>query len=117
MVAILITSFLLLAAISFAIYRWQQVSPRENENRILPPPPPSLFADSVEQEQARLMAAQAEEELAGRRQELLSRAAAGDKKALPEAHQSGDANLYDEVLDALVRRAENERQVFALASY
>ncbi|MBV9211795.1 MAG: hypothetical protein JOZ52_14235, partial [Acidobacteria bacterium] len=83
-------------------------------------PPPdfkSLFADSVEQEQARLMAAQAEQELAERRRELLSRAAAGDKTALTEAHKGGDANLYDEILNALVRRAENERQVLALASY
>ena len=116
MFAVLITSFLLLAVISFAIYRRQHVSPGESANRILSPPP-SLFADSIEQEQARLEAAQLEKERAEQRGQLLSRAVAGDKAALREAHQSGDAKLYEEVLCALVRRAENEKQVFALASY
>jgi hypothetical protein len=116
MVVILITSFFLLAIISFAIYRRQHVSPGESANRILSPPP-SLFADSIAAEQARLEAAQTEKELAERRQQLLARAFAGDKAALPEAHESGDANLYEEVLCALVQRAENEKQVFALASY
>ncbi len=119
MIAFLITSFFLLAAISFAIYRWQHVSPGESANRALPPPPDfkSLFADSVAEEQARLITAQSEKELAEKRRQLLSRADAGDKAALPEAHESGDVDLYDEVLNALVRRAENEKQVFALASY
>jgi hypothetical protein len=116
MIAFLITSFLLLAAISFAIYRRQHVSPGEGAKRILSPPP-SLFADSVAEEQARLEAAQSEKELAEKQRQLLSRAAAGDKAALPEAHESGDKDLYDEVLNALVGRAENEKQVFALASY
>lgn len=120
MVAVLITSFLLLAIISFAIYRWQQVSSGAGANRALPPAPPDfkgLFAAAAEEEQARLEAAQAAQELAEQRRELLSRAAAGDKTALLEAHGSGDAKLYHEALRALVRRAANEKQVFALASY
>ena len=119
MIAFLITSFFLLAAISFAIYRWQHVSPGESANRALPPPPDfkSLFADSIAEEQARLNAAQSEKELALKRHTLCTRAAAGDKAVLPEARESGDRDLYDEVLNALVRRAENEKQVFALASY
>ena len=116
MFAVLITSFLLLAAISFAIYRRQHVSPGESANRALPPPP-SLFADSIAAEQARLDAAQSEKELAEKRLQLLSRADAGHRDALPEAHACGDKGLYDEVLNTLVSRAENERQVFALASY
>jgi hypothetical protein len=120
MVAVLITSFLLLAIISFAIYRWQQISSGEGANRALPPAPPDfkgLFAAAAEEEQALFIAAQAEKELAERRRELLSRAEAGDKAALLEAHASGDAKLYDEALSALVRRAANEKQVFALASF
>lgn len=62
-------------------------------------------------------AAQSEKELAEKRRQLLARADAGDRDALPEAHAGGDKELYDEVLNALVRRAENEKQVFALASY
>lgn len=119
MIAFLITSFLLLVAISFAIYRRQHVSPGEGANRALPPTHgfKSLFADSVTEEQARLEAAQSEKELAEKRRQLLSRADAGDKATLLEACESGDVDLYDEVLNTLVRRAENEKQVFALASY
>ncbi|MBV9958039.1 MAG: hypothetical protein JO360_06430 [Acidobacteria bacterium] len=120
MVAVLITSFLLLAIISFAIYRWQQVSSGEGANRALPPAPPDfkgLFAAAAEEEQSRLEAAQAAEELAERKRALLSRAEAGDRHALLEAHESGDAALYEEALNALVRQAANGKQVFALASY
>lgn len=119
MVIALITSFFLLAIFSFAIYRWQRTSSNENANQALPPSPDfkGLFAASGAEDQRTLRAAQLEKELAELRQSLLARAAGGDKEALPEAHLSGDRNLYDEVLDALVRRAENEKQIFALASY
>lgn len=121
MVTVLITSFLLLLAVSFAIYRWQRVASKDYADRALPAPPApdfkGLFNDAGKDEDTRLLAAQAERELALKRQELVARAGAGDKEALQEAHESGDRKLYEEVLNALVERAENEKQLFALASY
>ena len=119
MVTVLVTSFLILVIISFAIYRWQRVEPTDHLKRTLPTPPEfsGLFAESDAEENARLNAAHLEEALKDKRHALCLRAADGDRETLIEAHQSGDATLYDEVLDALVRRAENAKQVFALASY
>jgi hypothetical protein len=119
MVTVLVTSFLLLVVISFAIYRWQRVASGETVNRTLPPPPDfqGLFADSLTAEQARLNAAQLDNDLKEKRRELLVRAESGDKEVLPEAHNTGDKKLYEEILNALVLRAENDKQVLALASY
>jgi acyl-homoserine lactone acylase PvdQ len=119
MVTVLVTSILLLVVIAFAIYRWQRVASSENGNKTLPSAPDfeGLFAESIAEEQLRLNAAQLEEKLAEKRSELLTRAGEGDKSALSEAHQTGNADFYDEVLDTLVQRAENAKQVFALASY
>lgn len=119
MVTVLITSFLLLVVVSFAIYRWQRVASSDSGNQSLPPTPDfkGLFADSIEEEQLRLNAEQSEAELKEKRIELLERAKGGDKTSLLEAHKSGNKKLYDEVLDALVQCAPNEKQIFALASY
>lgn len=119
MVTVLITSFLLLVIISFAVYRWQHIEPNDHANRALPPSPDfgGLFADSVAEENARLNAEQVEEALKEKRRVLCLRATEGDREALPEAHNSGDSRIYDDVLNALVHRAENAKQVFALASY
>jgi hypothetical protein len=117
MVTVLIASFILLAAISFAIYRWQRAPSNENANQALPPPPDfkGLFDHSGEE--AAFRAAQSEKELAEKKQALLARAANGDKEALVDAHACGDKKIYEEVLNALVRRVENEKQLFALASF
>jgi hypothetical protein len=119
MVTVLITSFLLLAVVSFAIYRWQRIASNDNGSQSLPPAPDfeGLFADSIEEEQLRLNAEQSETELKEKRKELFGRAKDGDKSSLLEAHAYGDKKFYDEVLDALVQFAPNEKQVFALASY
>jgi hypothetical protein len=119
MVTVLVTSFLLLVVISFAVYRWQRSEPGDHVNRALRTPAvfSGLFADSVSEESARLNSAQAEEALKEKRRLLLQRAADGDRETLIDAYQSSDATLYDELLTALVCRAENAKQVFALASY
>jgi hypothetical protein len=125
MVTVLVTSFLLLAAISYAIYCWQRTSSNENAERALPPPPRArgLFTgEGTEGESTRarlLRAAQEEEEQARAelRSRLLERAAAGDRAVLVEAHESGNAALYDELLDALSERAADHKKLFALVSY
>ena len=123
MVTVLITSFLLIAAISYAIYCWQRTSSNENAGHALPPPPPrfrGLFND--EQSDAQLAARFSEAEALRRTSEqravLLERATQGDKAVLAEAHALGNTALYDEVLSALVLRAkDNYKQLFALVSY
>lgn len=122
MVTVLIASFILLAAISFALYRSRHGALSDddaNPAQLLPPSPAdyrSLFADPAAEAEAR--AAQEEKERKERRREILLRAAEGDKQALVEAHKSGDGLLYEEVLHQFIERAgENKKQLFALASF
>ncbi|HEX8141673.1 MAG TPA: hypothetical protein VF553_03700 [Pyrinomonadaceae bacterium] len=118
MVTVLIASFLLLAAISYAIYRRQRASSGESEEHVLAPPAARpLFSDNDSYAaEARLLAAEeAERQTSKRREALLERAAQGDKAALSEAND--DQALYSEVLDALVERADNEKKLLALVSY
>ena len=123
MVTVLITSFLLIAAISYAIYCWQRASSNENAGHALQPPPAGsrgLFSDehSDALTAARLLEAEAEKQSSEQRARLLERAAQGDKAVLMEAHATGNQALYDEVLDALVLSAEdNDKKLFALVSY
>lgn len=122
MVTVLITSFLLIAAISYAIYRWQRISSNESTGHALPPPPRprGLFNDEHSDAQlaARLREAEAEKQSSEQRACLLERAAQGDKAALLEAHATGNKALYDEVLNALTSRVEdNDKQLFGLVSY
>jgi hypothetical protein len=114
MVTVLITSFLLLAAISYAIYRQQRASSGESEERAFPPPHAhSLFGedDSDTLESSK----EAEKQASERRAALLERAAQGDKAALQDS--ADDPALYDAVLNALVERADNHKQLLALVSY
>ena len=118
MVTVLITSFLLLAAISYAIFRQQRASSGESEGHALPPPPHarSLFGEAgvdALDESARLK--EAERQASARREALLARAAQNDKSALDDALD--DAALYDAVLDALAERADNYKRLVALVSY
>jgi hypothetical protein len=120
MVTLLITSFLLLAGITYAIYLWQRPSSKEEAEFMLPSAPPprvrGLFDDDGlettprELTSAKLMT---EEE----RNAFIARARTGDKESLREAHATGDAALYDEVLNELVERAGSEKGLTALVSY
>ncbi|HKQ53206.1 MAG TPA: hypothetical protein VJT74_12610 [Pyrinomonadaceae bacterium] len=115
MVTLLITSFLLLAGITYALYLWQRPSSKEGAEALLPPPHGgvSLFGDDPVEEPAprELTDGESAEERAA----LLERAAEGDKSALEEAVT--DAVLYDEVLNALVERADSDQKLLALASH
>ena len=117
MVTVLITSFLLLAAISYAIYRQQRASSGESEGRAIPPPHAhGLFGEEDSYANALESLKEAEKRAdAERRGALLDRAAQGDKSALEDA--CDDAVLYDAVLDALLERADNYKKLLALVSY
>src|ERR1044071_9280415 len=97
MVTLLITSFLLLAGITYALYLWQRPSSKGGTEALLPPPPGgiSLFgaAPSEEPSPRELTDGESAEERAA----LLERAASGDKSELEEAVK--DSALYDAVLN------------------
>jgi hypothetical protein len=81
-------------------------------------PHTSLFTNELSAEElARINDAEAERARAALRASLLARAAQSDRDALIEAHDSGDRVIYDEVLNKLVERTENPKQLLALASY
>lgn len=124
MVTVLVTSFLLLTVISYAIYRWQRPSSNENaEQRALTPPPTgvrSLFSDERSEVALakRLKEAEVEKQFLELRTSLKERAALGDKATLAEAHAYPNSSLYDEVLGALTLRCGDDyKQLFALVSH
>src|SRR3954469_4571448 len=98
MVTFLITSFILLAGITYVIYLWQRPS-SNTETEYLPPPPGAggLFAERALQEAHPRELTTGETTMGERRRALLERAAEGDKEALLEANVPGDTALYDEV--------------------
>lgn len=121
MVTLLITSFLLLAGITYVIYLWQRPSSHEETELSLPPPPPpharGLFDDDGRNEPSSRQLSNGQVFAEEERRALLERAAAGDKETLREALAAEDPALYDEVLNRLVERADSEKGLLALASY
>ena len=118
MVTVLVTSFLLFAAISYAIYWWQRSSSNLDTERVLPPPRTSgLFSELSAADEAALLTAEKEANNSKRRTALLARATVGDKKVLDEALASDDASLYEEALDALTEQAESDQSLLSLVSY
>ena len=118
MVTLLITSFLLLAGITYALYLWQRPSSKGGAEALLPPPPGrgvSLFGDDPAAEPAPRELTDGESIAEEERRALLERAAGGDKSVLEEAVE--DAALYDEALNALVERADSDQKLLALASH
>jgi hypothetical protein len=118
MVTVLVTSFLLFAAISYAIYWWQRSSSTADAERVLPPPRAGgLFGQISPAEEAALLAAEEAKRHSAHRARLLARAAEGDKKVLDEARETADTGLYDEALDALTEQADSDQSLLALVSY
>lgn len=119
MVTLLITSFLLLAGISYVIYLWQRPSSNEEADYLLPSPPRAagLFDDKGFDEPSVRELPGGEAFLDEQREALLARASSGDKEALVQAHAVPDGALYDEVLNRLVERAGSDKGLLALASY
>ncbi|MGH9967497.1 MAG: hypothetical protein ACREBG_06645 [Pyrinomonadaceae bacterium] len=113
MVTFLITSLFVLAFLAVAIYFWQKPAPSETEFLLPPPEGRGLFAGDVSESQTTdehklLWKAQ--------RAEIVTRAQAGEKSALPDAKNSKDPSLYNEVLSALTAGAEGP-QLLSLLSY
>lgn len=119
MVTVLVTSLLLFAAISYAIYWWQRGSSTTDATRALSPPPRmgGLFSELKPAEEAALLAAEKEANVSAQRKALLLRAAQDERKTLDEAQAITDANLYDEVLDALTEQANSDQSLLSLVSY
>jgi len=114
MVTILITAFAILAILGIGLYLWERPAP-DNYANILPPQPNArgLFA-----EEAISTAKQEELDSAVRRQEeLIKEARSGGRSALAEAHPTGDADLYDRVLSALVEYSDSDSKLLSLMSY
>jgi len=115
MFTFLITA-VIIVMIGIAVYFWQKPAPGNEEN-ILPPQPNArgLFAadpSAGAAEHERL-------EIAGRERakQLIAKAKAGDRDALGEAQQSGEAGLYDQVLSEFLGRCGSDPQILSLTSY
>jgi hypothetical protein len=118
MVTLLITSFLLLAGITYVIYLWQRPSSKTDAGFSLPPPRTgSLFDDDGLNEARQRELPSGENAAFEQRRALLARASASDKEALRDAHATGDVALYDEVLNVLAEQIDSEKRLLALVSY
>jgi hypothetical protein len=119
MVSIFITAFVSVLAIlllsGIGLYFWQK-SARDNSERILPPSPDfyGLFAEQPGKNQMKQEDIERRELLAS---SLLDRARAGDKSALIDAKKSGDADLYDRILNELVERVDADAALLSLMSF
>jgi hypothetical protein len=120
MATLFITSFFLLGIIIFALYlRHNASSSDDSAGHALPPYGrfAGLFADHSETRSSPADKAAADALNAERRAGLLARAAEGERETLFEAHESGDAKLYDDVLDALVSSvSDSDAKLLSLVS-
>ncbi len=118
MVIFLITSILLLGLFAISVYFWQRPSKRPSTAE-LPPPinPRGLFDPIGSDTQAQLTTTlPTEVDRKRARVALLERAARGDKNVLQEAHELPDRTVYNDVLNALVNKAESTLQLLSLVS-
>jgi hypothetical protein len=115
-----ITSFFLLGIIIFALYlRHNASSSDDSAGHALPPYGrfAGLFGDRAEIQQSKDEGV-SDAELAETRARLLGLAELGQRESLDEAHASGDAELYEEVLNKLVSYASHsDKSLLALVSY
>jgi hypothetical protein len=117
MLFFLLFALAIFSVIGIAIYFLVR-STRPSAERELPPPPDfsGLFgedsANGARQKQQLLSADLAEE-----RSALIARARNGERSVLADAHQTGEAKLYDEVLHELVQGADSDAKLLALVSY
>jgi hypothetical protein len=116
MVTLLITALALLAIAGIGLYYWQKPPVDYSENILPPSPDPrGLFADdaSSAEEEAR----QLELAVSQRAESLITRAQSGEHDGLQEAHESGDPDLYNQVLNELIQSAHTEPELLALMNY
>src|SRR5947207_3721415 len=117
MVTLLLFALAILSVIGIAIYFLvRSVNPAEE--RILPPPPDfsGLFGEDSSNGARQKKQLESATRVA-EHESLLARARNGEQSALAEAHQTGDARLYDEVLNELVRLADSDPKLLTLMSH
>ena len=115
MIAIIVISFLALIGAVFTIYIWQRTSAEENGHPVLPRP---HFGGLFARTDAALLVEEPQETIESKRQKLLKLARSGDLNALSEAQSTHGAELYADVLEALVKWAsERQENLAALVSH
>ncbi len=116
MVTLFITALAIILIAGIAIYILQKSAPPTSA-QTLPPTPDlrGLFEDRAMSPQAlnQLSAAAKDEE----KSRVLELAKGGELSALDDAHASGDADLYEQVLSALVAQADSESNLLRVMSH
>lgn len=113
MITLLFSSVLILGLLVLAVYLWQKPASTLEVDELPPPPNPrGLFTEP--EKPAQIETKLDDEQI---RAELTSFASAGDKSALQKARALNDAQLYDELLTALVASATSDAQLLSLTSY
>lgn len=118
MVIFLITSILLLGLIAISVYFWQKPSKRPSTAELPPPRNPRGLFDPGGSDTAIQLGTTLPTDVDSKiaREALLERAAQGDKSVLQEAHELSDRTVYNDVLNALVNKAESSSQLLSLVS-
>lgn len=116
MVTLFITALAIIFIAGIGLYFWQKSLP-DTSAQMLPPPPDlhGLFEERAmsRDTQNQLSAAANEAE----KSRLLELAKRGERSALDEAHATGEADLYDHILSALVTQVDTESKLLSLASH
>lgn len=110
MIAIIVISFLALIGAVLTIYKWRRTPPDPNAHPVLPAP---RFTGLFERADAPSPVDERKQTIASKRRALLELASSGDLNTLFQAHSTGDATLYSDVLSALVERARERQETFA----
>ena len=110
----LVFAILLLSGIGF--YFWQK-SVRDTTERVLPPSPDfhGLFGEHPTKTEMKTQ--EDSERAAAVESSLLERARAGDKSALIDAQESGDAQLYDRILNEFIQQIDSDAALLSLMSF
>jgi hypothetical protein len=118
MVIFLITSILLLGLLAISVYFWQKPSRRPSAAELPPPINPRGLFDPGGSDTAIQLGTTLPTDVDSKRarEALLERAAQGDKSVLEEAHELSDPAVYNDVLNALVNKAESSSQLLSLVS-
>src|SRR5262249_20749370 len=112
MVTLLITAFIIFIIIGMAFYFRQKSAPQKPENLLPPGSARGLFADPGPPDDR----SQRETDAAKQAESVIAKARDGQREALNAAHDL-DQNVYDEVLNELVRQADSDPKLLALISH